>query len=135
MSGAAIGLFSTFRRERLGYVVLLCACLAMQGAFPAIASAVFGDRPAALSLVLCDGSVAGSQEDGLRLGSQPCVSGHCAMAGCGGFTLPGSSELNFGFLPGVSPVFADSRIVPIDSVGQVAIRGPPFASRISLDFG
>lgn len=127
-------LLTAFRRERLGYVLLLCACLTLQGLVPALAASLAGRDILPFDLVICRGSDRG-EEGGRQTGPAcPCLAGACTTPCCGGPTVahtpgPGAflSPRPASGVPDASRARAgDERVLP------PSIRGPPSLSSASV---
>ena len=119
-----IGLLAAFRSERLSYVLLLCACLTLQSAFPAVAALLARDRDAAVAFILCEGGRYRGSPDGLAAG-HACPAGACAMAGCAAGLPAASADLSFARPRGAAAVVAPHAIVLPHPPAAVTIRGPP----------
>lgn len=132
MTRSGINLLTALRHERLGYVVLLCLCLALQGVVPTIAMAAFGDQTSALRFVLCNGALPDDEAfgDGLDRASDfhPCIAGGCAMAGCAAGIIPyhASFQLRISDKKTAAAV-TETRLQRRDIVSR-AIRAPPVIS-------
>lgn len=120
-----IGLLQAFRHERLSYVLLLCACLVLQGAVPSFAAALVGQNRDALNFILCNGSTPVEDSKGTVGGSHPCLSGQCAMASGEAGVPPAAQAWNVHQTLRAQYVGADEHITPAGHVLRVAIRGPP----------
>lgn len=120
-----VGLLQAFRQERLAYVLLLCACLVLQGAVPSFAAALFGQGHDALNFVLCNGSTPVEDSNDTVGGGHPCLSGQCAMAGSDPGVPPAAQVWKIDQTRQSQFVGADERIVLARNAMRVAIRGPP----------
>ena len=124
-----VGLLDALRRERLGYVVLVCLSLALQGFFPSIAVAAYASFGWALPLTLC-ATGGGAEGSGLDKGAAlcVCVAGTCSMSCCTG--APPSAATRLDPARSDHALHGKSRnpLRPAHLVPAGPIRGPPSAS-------
>jgi len=120
-----IGLLQAFRHERLSYVLLLCACLILQGAIPSFAAVLFAQSGDGLNFILCNGSAPVEDRNDTIGGSHPCLSGQCAMASGDPGVPQAAQAWNVDHTRRTRYVGADERITCAPNALRVAIRGPP----------
>lgn len=132
MTRSGINVLTVLRQERLGYVVLLCLCLVLQGVWPTMAMATFGDEAGALRFVLCNGSLPDDQaagENSDRAGDfHPCIAGGCAMAGCAAGIIPHLASYQSRTLGRTAIAALSDAVLQRRDFVNGAIRAPPVIS-------
>lgn len=132
MTRTGINVLTALRHERLGYVVLLCLCLALQGVWPTMAMAAFGDQASALQFVLCNGSPPGDGSVGENPDRasdfHPCIAGGCAMAGCATGVVPDHASYQSRTLARAPIAALSDAVLRRRDFVSGAIRAPPVIS-------